>query len=135
MKFFKAGILVLFLIFNTIAIQAVYAQNTPQNLSNLSNLSNINVNDLTDAQIRQLLQQAQAAGLTDSQVLQQAQNRGMPPDQVQALQKRISDYRKANNIQNGNNGLPNDNDTTQNQSRQLNYKPDTTNNKQTDTLN
>lgn len=126
MKFFKSGILVLFLIFNTVAIQAVYAQNTQQNLSNLSN---INVNDLTDAQIRQLLQQAQSAGLTDSQVLQQAQSRGMPVDQVQILQKRISDYRKANNSQNGNNDLQNDNDTTQNQSRKLNYKPDTSGNK------
>jgi len=135
MKFFKSGILVLFFIFNVLAIQAVHAQNIPQNLSN------INVTDLSDAQIAQLLQQAQTAGLTDNQVLQQAQNRGLPLDQVQILQKRISDYRKANNKNSGNNNnnnpnSTNENDTTQ-QSRKLNYKPDTTSEKDTtfDVLN
>lgn len=123
MKFFKSGLLVLFFVFNVLAIQAVHAQNIPQNLSN------VNVTDLSDTQIAQLLQQAQAAGLSDSQVLQQAQNRGLPPDQVQILQKRISDYRKANN---NNPNSTNENDTTQQlQSRKLNYKPDTTSEKDT----
>lgn len=130
MKFFKSGLIVLFLTLSTLTLQKAYAQNIPQNLSS------INVSDLSDAQIGQLLQQAQAAGLSDSQVLQQAQSRGMAPDQVQALKTRIADYRKANNSNNSN--QPNQNytdetDTTQTQ-RKLNYKPDTSEDSSQDSL-
>ncbi|HEY4326005.1 MAG TPA: hypothetical protein VGN20_18590, partial [Mucilaginibacter sp.] len=87
MKYFKfisflAIVIFCFLIITPIQAQA---QAIPQNISN------INVNDLTDAQIRQLLQQAQGAGLSDSQIVQQAQSRGMSEDQAQLLTKRIAD--------------------------------------------
>lgn len=98
-----------------IAVHSVApAQSIPQNLSS------INVNDLTDAQVQQLLQQAQAGGLTDAQLLQQAQNRGMSADQVQLLQKRIAALRATPTSGSTNS------DTAQSQSRTLGYEPDKT---------
>jgi protein involved in polysaccharide export with SLBB domain len=115
MKYFKSGLFILIFIVNCIAIQSVYAQNIPQNLSS------INVNDLSDAQIRQLLQQAQSSGLTDNQLIQQAQNRGMTADQIQILQKRIADIRKKD----GNTGNEIDTSFQSSQSsRRLNYRSD-----------
>ncbi len=58
-----------------------------------SNLSTINVDDLSDQQIRQMMQQAQSAGLSDADLLQQAQSRGMSNAQMQKLQTRIRDLR------------------------------------------
>ena len=99
---------------NTVA----QAQTIPQNLSN------VNVNDLTDGQIRQIIQQAQAVGLTDSQILVQAQNRGMSDDQVQILQKRIADIRKKDGVTG--NGALNGLDTSSNvTTRKYNYSNDT----------
>lgn len=97
----------------------IYAQTVPQNLSN------VNVSDLTDGQIRQIMQQAQANGLTDSQILTQAQNRGMTDDQVQALQKRIADIRKKDGAT-GNGGFNSLDSSNFSQSRKLNYTNDTT---------
>lgn len=113
MKYFKSGLVILIFIINSIAIQSVYAQNIPQNLSS------VNVNDLSDTQIRQLIQQAQASGLSDNQLIQQAENRGMSADQIQILQRRITEIRrKDGNTSSGN-------DTTFQSSRKLNYKADT----------
>lgn len=95
----------------------VKAQSIPQNLSN------VNVSELTDVQIRSMLQQAQASGLTDSQLIQQAQDRGISADQLQALQRRIAAIRQTNangtdlNIRNG-----------ELQPRKLNSASDTLNN-------
>ena len=121
MEYKKSGFIlwVLVLLF-FITTPAAHAQspNLPQNVSN------INVNDLTDGQIRQLLQQAQAAGLSDSQVVQQAQSRGMSDDQAQLLQKRIADIRSKDGTQSsGVSGT--DTSFQQSSSRRLNYKTDT----------
>ncbi len=98
----------------------VIAQNIPQGIP--QNLSNINVDELSDNQIRQMLQQAQSAGLTDQQLYQQAANRGMPPDQVNELQKRVETIRQSTTGYENKN-LP---DTSIQRSRKLNYKSDTT---------
>lgn len=87
------------------------------------NLSNVNVNDLSDSQIRQMLQQAQSAGLSDTELLQQAQNRGMSDDQLQVLQKRITEIRGREGSGGSTSG---GSDTSGNfrLSRRLNYKAD-----------
>lgn len=114
MKYLKFTLIVAALFIYCAAIIPVSAQGIPQNLSG------VNVSDLTNAQIQQIVQQAQASGLSDSQLIQQAQNRGMPTDQIQALQQRITDFRKAHAAVPGN-------DTSQTQSRKLNFRPDTAN--------
>ena len=122
MKYINSIFFVLVLIIFCAAINPARAQNNSQNnLQSIpQNLSNVNVNELSDNQIVQLLQQAQAAGLTDDQLLQQAQNRGMAPDQVQILQKRITTIRQSstNGINNTKKGF----DTLSSQSRKLNYR-------------
>lgn len=116
MKLIRAAALLLFTLLLTILAYSANAQSLPQNLSN------VNVNELSDSQLRQLLQQAQAEGLTDQQVLQEAANRGLPSDQVQILGKRIAAIRGSNN----NGGLNQQSDTISAiQPRRLNYKPDT----------
>jgi len=114
MKHLKATLFVVILIICCVTVVGVSAQNIPQNLSG------VNVNDLTDAQIEQLIQKAQASGLSDSQLIQQAQSRGMSADQIQALQQRITDYRKMHSAVQGN-------DTSQTQARKLNFRQDTSN--------
>jgi protein involved in polysaccharide export with SLBB domain len=122
MNYRKLGFILGILIICFIITNPSIAQTLPQGIP--QNVSNINVNDLTDAQIRQLLQQAQSAGLTDSQVIQQAQARGMADDQAQLLQKRIADVRAKDGIL----GSPGSGSDTSYQSsaRRLNYK-DTSN--------
>lgn len=126
MKYLKVTFYILTVIICCIATLPSKAQTLPQGIP--QNVSNVNVNDLTDAQIRQLLQQAQSAGLSDAQVIQQAQARGMSDDQAQLLQKRIADIRAKDGILGSpGNGL----DTTyQSSSRRLNYK-DTSNKQNT----
>ncbi|MDR3694916.1 SLBB domain-containing protein [Mucilaginibacter sp.] len=113
MKYLKSIAFSLLFIVNFIVSQPLLAQTMPQNLSN------VNVNELSDGQIRQLMQQAQSAGLNDQQLLQEAANRGMPQEQIQNLQKRILILRKSNN------NAANSSDTLSSQARRLNYKPDT----------
>jgi len=115
MKYLKFTLITAILFIYCAAIIQVSAQGIPQNMSGL------NVNDLTDAQIQQIVQQAQASGLTDSQLIQQAQGRGLSADQIQALQQRITDYRRTHATVPGN-------DTSQTQPRKLNFKPDTATN-------
>jgi protein involved in polysaccharide export with SLBB domain len=86
------------------------------------------ISDYTDAQIRQLLQQAQQAGLSDSQVLQQAQSRGLSEDQVLALQKRIADIRSKDGTAGTNGNTAANQDTSNNTGqpgRKLNYRRQT----------
>jgi protein involved in polysaccharide export with SLBB domain len=109
------AILLILLIFCG-SIKTVSAQNNSQSISS------VNVDDLSDQQISQLIQQGQAAGLSDAQIVQQAQSRGMSAGQAQKLQARIQSIREKSNMssQSDNNDV----------GRHLNYTPqnaDTTN--------
>ena len=123
MKHLKSLVFLLIFIICCLTVKPAAAQSTSQGIP--QNLSNINVNDLTDGQIRQLLQQGQSAGLSDSQLLDQAQGRGLPDDQVQLLQKRIADIRKKDGTSGNGNLNGSDSSSTQTTPRRLNYQPDT----------
>lgn len=56
---------------------------------NPDNLSTVRVDELSDAQIRAYLQQAQASGLSETEMEQMALQRGMPAEEVEKLRKRI----------------------------------------------
>lgn len=94
------------------AIKTVSAQ------TGLENISSINVDNLNDQQLRQFLQKAQNAGISDTELLQQAQARGMDNGQLQKLQSRINEIRKKSV---GSNSLA---DTILSDKRNLNYKQD-----------
>lgn len=96
-------------------------QNLPQNIP--TDVSSINVNNLTDAQIKKMLQQAQAAGLSDSDLIATLRSKGMSDTQANLLQSRIASIRSGNTS-----NIGNKRDTTQQNSRALNYTPDTLNN-------
>jgi len=66
------------------------------------NLSTLNVDNLSDDQIRQLIAQAQSAGLSQSQLEQMALSKGLPADQLQKLEARIS--RISKNLDGNTNG-------------------------------
>src|SRR5882762_10698025 len=86
--------------------------------NNLQNLSTINVDELSDDKIKQMMQQAQSAGMSDAELIQQAQNRGMPDAQIQKLQARVNLLRK-------NGGSKSTlTDSASSNKRQLNYKTD-----------
>jgi len=116
MKYLKPIIFIVIFSIFYITNNAVIAQTVPQNLSN------VNVSELTDAQIRSMLQQAQATGISDSQLIQQAQARGLSADQLQVLQKRIIAIRQINT-----NGAGNT-DNSELQARKLSFPSDTLNN-------
>jgi protein involved in polysaccharide export with SLBB domain len=116
MKYLKFGVFIFALLICCVAVRPVLAQTIPQNLSN------INVNDLSDAQIKQLVQQAQAAGLSDTQLLQQARDRGLSADQVQLLQKRIAAIRAS-----ATDKASNEDETDATQPRKLSSPSDTVN--------
>ena len=84
---------------------------------NIQNLSSINVDNLTDQQIKKLMQDAQNAGLSDTDLLQQARSRGMSQSQIQKFQDRVNEIRR-------NSGSSNSADTSINGRRRLNYKDD-----------
>ena len=89
-----------------------HAQTIPQNLSSVS------VNDLSDGQLRQIMQQAQATGMSDAQLLQTLQARGFSAEQSQILQNRVTALRKTT--------VPvSDEQSDLTVSRDLNYKADT----------
>jgi protein involved in polysaccharide export with SLBB domain len=54
-----------------------------------ADLSRIRSSQITDAQLTQFLQQAQAAGMTESELIQEFQKRGLPEGEMQALIARI----------------------------------------------
>lgn len=111
MKHFKLLFFSTALLLFCVSIKPADAQTLPQNLSG------VNVNSISDAQLSQLLQQAQSAGLSDPQLIQQAKARGMQADQLQALQKRIDDFRKTST------GTTSNTDSAAATSRKLNYQP------------
>src|ERR1700744_4094178 len=80
-----------------LAYKPVLAQSIPQNMSN------INVDDYSDDQIRQMLQGAQAQGISDAQLVQLAQSKNLPPAQAQRLQSRIAEVRRKDGSTGGNN--------------------------------
>ena len=96
----------------------VYAQNIP------SDLTNIHVDELSDAQVRQLMQEANSSGLSDSQLIKLAQDKGLPAAESVKLQSRVNTIRRLG----GNNSSGTDNydlnDTTRTK-RKLNYSADT----------
>ncbi|RYY08353.1 MAG: capsule biosynthesis protein [Sphingobacteriaceae bacterium] len=107
-----------FIIFIIIAFVGFGLARSANAQVNIQNLSSINVDDLTDQQIRKLIQDAQNAGLTDAELIQQAQSRGISRGQIQKLQDRVLQIRRASNTNNyadtsSNNGK-----------RRLNYKDD-----------
>ncbi len=102
-------LLIVALTFSTIL--RVAAQSAPQNLST------VNVDNLSDSQVRQIIQQAHANGLTDNEIVQNAEAKGMSVSQGDKLQSRIS------SLQNGTVSAP-DNSNPQT-TRSLNYRPDT----------
>lgn len=61
-----------------------------QSLMSGQDLSSVNVDELSDEQIRSMVQRAQSAGISQSQMEQQAATRGMPQDQIQKLDDRIN---------------------------------------------
>lgn len=56
---------------------------------NTQDLSTLNVDDLSDDQIREMMQQAQSAGLSESQMIQMAQQRGMSQSEIEKLRQRV----------------------------------------------
>lgn len=61
-----------------------------QSGNSVQDLSSVNVDELSDDQIRAMIQRAQTAGISQSQMEQQAAQRGMPQDQIQKLDIRIN---------------------------------------------
>ncbi|MEO7212711.1 SLBB domain-containing protein [Mucilaginibacter sp.] len=120
----KPYLVLLFTILCLLAISPAQAQSIPQNLSG------VNVNDLSDAQLRQILQQAQATGMTDAQLLQTLQARGLSAEQAQILQNRVATIRKASNSTTDQQQSTTDPGTT----RSLNYRPDSVNTSSRDNL-
>ena len=53
-----------------------------QSGNSVQDLSSVNVDELSDDQIRAMIQRAQTAGISQSQMEQQAAQRGMPQDQI-----------------------------------------------------
>jgi len=111
-----------------VIVTTIFISNNAQAQAVPQNLSQVDVNSLSDGQIRQMMQQAQSAGLSDSQIVEQAENRGLPTDQGNLLAKRLASLR--------NYASTTGNDTTSAQTqRRLNFKPDTVKlNKDTDWL-
>lgn len=64
-----------------------------QNL-NQQDFSSVSVDKLSDTQIRQYMQQAEAAGLSDDKLEQLATSKGMPTEEVVKLRKRIEIIKK-----------------------------------------
>jgi protein involved in polysaccharide export with SLBB domain len=120
MRYLKTLIIILILIIGAGSYRAILAQTIP---------AGTNVDQYSDAQIKQLLQQAQAQGLSDAQIVQQAQSRGLSAGQATRLQERINNIRKTQNI-NAATG-----DTLQNQARRVNYGTDTLHTSNNDIFN
>jgi protein involved in polysaccharide export with SLBB domain len=82
------------------------------------NPQTVNVDAYTDAQIKELMQNGQAQGLSDDQIIQQMQSRGVPATQLQRLQTRMSDIKRKESGTSDGNGI----DTT----KQANSQKSTT---------
>lgn len=132
----KMFLKVFVLLITVYAFSATYshAQNLP------ADLSNVHVADLSESQIRQLVQQADASGLTDKQLAGIAQQKGLPFNEAEALERRMSDIRSKTSRGTGNSGQVTDHqnitnhDDTLRSRRNLNFQadPDTLRNKTND---
>ena len=92
-----------FLILSWVSVnQSAFAQ-TPQDISTLD------ITKLSDTQLKELVQRAQASGLSETQLLQAAKTSGLSDAQIQRIRERISTF--------------NTGDTTGQAPRQLNYTP------------
>lgn len=60
---------------------------------NMDDLSSVNVDDLSDAQIISYMKQAEASGLSETEMEQMALQRGMPASEIQKLRYRIESLR------------------------------------------
>jgi len=89
--------------------------------TNLPNLSSVNIDDYNDQQIKSMMQQAQAAGLSDAEMLQQAHNAGLSDINLQKLQVRVKQIRSKESVINSA-------DSSATGGRRLNYKPDSLDN-------
>jgi len=87
---FPSGILKSILILGTIFLILQSNVIKAQGLLGGQNLSTLNIDNLSDDQIRQLIAQAQSAGLSQSQLEQMALSKGLPADQLQKLEARIA---------------------------------------------
>ena len=58
------------------------------------NFSNVRIDELTDEQLRRFITQADASGLTESQLEQRALSLGMKPVEVQKLKERVKKFQK-----------------------------------------
>jgi protein involved in polysaccharide export with SLBB domain len=114
----KIPSILLLIFFCCIIYKPVSAQSLPQDLST------VHVSDLSDNQIRQLMQQANTAGLSDAQLLQTAQNRGLPSSEAQQLQTRINNIRKKEGYTPDSTNNLRGSDTSRSR-RTLNYRVDT----------
>ncbi|MDB5023986.1 MAG: colonic acid export protein Wza [Mucilaginibacter sp.] len=114
----KIPSILLLIFFCCLIYKPVSAQNLPQDLST------VHVSDLSDNQIRQLMQQANTAGLSDAQLLQTAQNRGLPSSEAQQLQTRINNIRKKEGYTPDSTNNLRGSDTSRSR-RTLNYRVDT----------
>ncbi|MES2276355.1 MAG: SLBB domain-containing protein [Bacteroidota bacterium] len=117
MRYFKFLLIVIIFSIGVLGYTPLVAQTIPAGTT---------VDQYSDAQIKQLLQQAQAQGLSDAQIIQRAQSQGLSADQAVRLQQRISSIRK-NQV-----GNTSTSDTTQNQARKVNYGTDTLSKPNTD---
>ncbi|HKJ31898.1 MAG TPA: hypothetical protein VKA34_08715, partial [Balneolales bacterium] len=94
MKRFFQLLLLIFSIF-IIEIAPVHAQ---ANLKNMD-LSHVNVDSLSNQQIKSLLKQAQARGLSEGELEKLALARGMSPAQIQKLKERIQEIQSGGSSQ------------------------------------
>lgn len=79
----------LVLVLNLINFPGVHAQSM-----NSRDLSAVNANELSESQVRELMQQMQAGGVSDEQFTQSAISRGMDAQEVQKLVSRIDSLQK-----------------------------------------
>ncbi|RCH55902.1 capsule biosynthesis protein [Mucilaginibacter hurinus] len=112
MAYLKKGFTVLVLLFCFLASRPALAQS-------LSDLSGVDASELSDAQIKSMIEQQEANGISDQELLEGLKSRGLSSDQARSLQLRMSSMRESNTV----------NDTsTKGTQRRLNYKPDTASN-------
>src|SRR5690348_1622031 len=80
--------IVLLLSFGLLLLMGLSVSVQAQNI-NQKDFSNIQVDELTDAQVRQLMKQAEAAGMNADQLTVIAESKGMDPDEIDKLKKRV----------------------------------------------
>ncbi|RVU00933.1 capsule biosynthesis protein [Mucilaginibacter limnophilus] len=115
MIFLKKGFAFVVVVVCLLCVKPLLAQSV------LSSPENINVSELSDNQIRAVMAQQQAAGVSDAQLIQGLITKGLPADQAKILQSRMNELRSGVSVNRRDTG-------TVQTARRLNYKPDTLNN-------